>query len=109
MLEEIPLKIPDKVMTNNKTSVINAVIDFFVTITKSKANKVRTIANIITLTVTSKNNVNSKKFFRVESRKMSKRTAFTIENIKVESNDRTIELAINPVRRTFQLGINNWL
>ena len=40
---------------------------------------------------------------------MSKITAFTIENTKVESNDRTIELAINPVRRTFQLGINNWL
>ena len=60
MLEESPLRIPDKVITNNKTSAINEVIDFFVTITKSKANKVRTIANIITLTVTSKNNVNSK-------------------------------------------------
>lgn len=60
MLEESPLRTPDKVITNNKTSAINEVIDFFVTITKSKANKVRTIANIITLTVTSKNNVNSK-------------------------------------------------
>ena len=85
MLEESPLRIPDKLITNNKTSEINAVIDFFVMITKSKANKVRTIANIITLTVTSKNNVNSKKFFRVVSRKTNKITAFTIENITVES------------------------
>ena len=29
ILEEIPLKIPDKVITNNKTSAINEVIDFF--------------------------------------------------------------------------------
>ena len=45
------------------------------------------MANIITLTVTSKNNVNFKKFFNVASRKTSKRTAFTIENSTVESND----------------------
>ena len=38
---------------------------------------------------------------------MSKITAFTIENTKVASNDKTIELVIKPVRRTFQLGINN--
>ena len=80
---------------------------FFVSLIKNIANKVRTIANIITLIVTSKNIVNSKQFFKVESRKMSKRTAFTIDKIKVESNDRTIELAIKPVRPTFQLGINN--
>ena len=109
MLEESPLRIPDKVITNNKKIAINEEIDFFVTLTKNIANKVRTIANITTLAVTSTNNVNSKQFFKVESRKMSKTIAFTIENITVASNDKTIELAIKPVRRAFQLGINNWL
>ena len=28
-------------------------------------------------------------------------------SVKLASNDKTIELAINPVRRTFQFGINN--
>ena len=60
MLEERPLRTPDKVITNNKTIAINEEIDFFVTLTKNIANKVRTIANITTLAVTSKNNVNSK-------------------------------------------------
>ena len=38
---------------------------------------------------------------------MSKITAFTIENSKVESNDKTIELAIKTSKTNFPVWINN--